>query len=872
MIKKYKLRGNYLNYRIRKHIMQQNDTKDLVGFNPTQIEYDLIDGRSGTFTLSGKESLYFCLNEEEKRQVYLKLLVAFDKDTSQQRQKIIENFCQKERQKLQHRKIIESNTIIPSCTQKEYSVDQASHKGVYLLNLTQDGYPVPDFCILSSENHFLTSNERKKTIKQAVKNLELMTFQQLGSTVNPLIFAIRCAMPMYIPGVMPTFLNVGVTRAVYRSLIGLYNEDVANKIYLSNLQTIAHHLFDDIPEFPEIDQKNIKKQIDELYEKIAHRNAILLEDPYEQIYFIVKCAYQYYSRNQDLLLTFFRNKEKFPALIFQKMVWTVLGEDSYPGVLYSRHSRTGLGMQIESLPNIFGDKIMTGLIDTRDQEFFSRKELLNAFPAIYHFEPLLWELEKKLSSPVTVEFAAETRGNRYLFAVLQLNTSELTGRATLLSSIDLYQNKVIDAKRVVELVKPYHLNQIFSDRIDDRSFRFLKFFTKGVSILPRTAVSARIFFSPTKALEAKRHGDKVVICRESFIPADTLVMGEVDGILSLTPAAIHVVTACRGYGVPAFLNLEKFGVKLLGNMLVNKEGVKIKEGEFITISSKRQKIFIGKASFKQARFQNYLQGEKLEMEPKEERVFINMSRAFRVYDKMVENLQLQQIVKLDELTKLVRTNLRNKPEKAKDFMNSWFDSNVDLYVQQILESELGSHQDQHKLYKMLTLQRTILFFQKIIPTCRKQNKKGFSAGSFMLGRFLCLTHPVKFWQAMPGKNIARMVNEYILFEKYMNVLNQVGEREVNRARKQILNEGLGHINLKTGNAVIFITLKLSGKNLANIISFAKEENVDDETITLFELLKQPYGDFYNYNYAWSYGMLQDICKEAGIDVPKSDDV
>jgi phosphoenolpyruvate synthase/pyruvate phosphate dikinase len=707
-------------------------------------------------------------------------------------------------------------------------------------------------------------------MKQAIQNLEKMTGQKLGSDNAPLILAIRSAMPLYIPGVMPTFLNIGVTRNSYEALSKIYNRDVAAKIYLNNLQTIAFNLFDEQIKIDQIE--NVDSSIDRLYEMIRRKDEKLLTDPYHQIMFFLQRAHEYYEQNQDLLLTFFRNKQKYPSLILQKMVWTILDDESYPGVLYSRHSRTGLGIQIESLPNIFGDEIMTGLIDTDDHEFFDRESIKKEFPAVYHFEPLLWEMEKKLQSPVTVEFAAESHDNIYMFAVLQLNASELTGRATLLSAIDLYQKKIIDAKRVVSLIKPYHLTQIFSDRIDDRSFKFLKFFSKGVSILPRTAVSARIFFSPAKALEAKRHGDKVVICRDSFIPADTLVMGEVDGILSLTPAAIHVVTACRGYGVPAFLNLEKFGVKLLGNKLVNSEGLVINEGDWITISSKRQKIFIGKASFKQARFQRYLAGEKFDLAPKEERVFINMAKAFQIYDRLVENLRLEEIVRLDELTKLIRSNLRNKPEKAKRFMNSWFDSNIYLYIQQILESELGSHQDQHKLYKMLSLDRKIRFFQKIIPICQKDNLKGFTAGSFMLGRFLCLTHPVKFWQAFDESYIVRMLNEYILFEKYMNVLNQVGEREVNRARKQILNEGLGNIQLKTGNAIIFMTLKLAKKNMAKMIELCNLNDTDKETKLLLELLQKPYSEFYNFEYAWSIGMLKDLCKEAGIPLPKPEDI
>ena len=71
------------------------------------------------------------------------------------------------------------------------------------------------------------------------------------------------------------------------------------------------------------------------------------------------------------------------------MVWTIGNENSYPGVLYSCHSRTGVGRQIESYPDIFGEEIMTGHISSEDFEYFDRAEIKELFPAVYHFDPLL---------------------------------------------------------------------------------------------------------------------------------------------------------------------------------------------------------------------------------------------------------------------------------------------------------------------------------------------------------------------------------------------------------------------------------------------------------------------------------------------------
>ena len=109
---------------------------------------------------------------------------------------------------------------------------------------------------------------------------------------------------------------------------------------------------------------------------------------------------------------------------------------------------------------------------------------------------------------------------------------------------------------------------------------------------------------------------------------------------------------------------------------------------------------------------------------------------FSQLNKVVENLELDQISELDDLIKLIRNDLKKKPEKAKKIVNSWFDSNTEYYVEQILLSELGSHQDQNKIYDLFTPDRKVKFFKRAIQSCLDNNQKGFNAGSFMLGRFI----------------------------------------------------------------------------------------------------------------------------------------
>jgi len=169
-------------------------------------------------------------------------------------------------------------------------------------------------------------------------------------------------------------------------------------------------------------------------------------------------------------------------------------------------------------------------------------------------------------------------------------------------------------------------------------------------------------------------------------------MGEVDAIVSMTSAAIRVVTICQSYGLPALLNLEKYGVKLMdGHKLENADGQEIVQGEWVTISSRNRCIYKGTARFKPARLIRYMREEHVELETDEVEAFDQMAQAYRQYNELISNLKLNQILSLTEIIRLVVLEFRGETEKAKNLVNSWFDHNSDLYVEGVFQSDMGDH-------------------------------------------------------------------------------------------------------------------------------------------------------------------------------------
>jgi hypothetical protein len=254
------------------------------------------------------------------------------------------------------------------------------------------------------------------------------------------------------------------------------------------------------------------------------------------------------------------------------------------------------------------------------------------------------------------------------------------------------------------------------------------------------------------------------------------------------------------------------------------------------------------------------------MEPKEEKVFVNMAQAYAAYREILNTLKSEEAMTLSDLVKLIRNDYDQEPQKAGEFVNGWFDAHTEYYFAEILKSGLGSHMDQHKIYSLLTVERKILFFKNMIQKCRKEKLGGFSAGAFMLGRFLCQMHPLPFWCAFDPAGIVFMLNEFILFEKYMQVLYEFGERHLSRTRNRILTDDLNTVSLSAMDPEAFVTLKLSSPDW-NVLTSLIRENCDKDTHLLVKLLRQPYGELYNYTLPWSMEKLSAVCAANNVAVP-----
>ena len=774
------------------------------------------------------------------------------------------------------RALVENALVIPYTSTAAFGEEQVSHKGAILMDLSRRGFATADFNLLAAGAFGLTAAELEHAVHDVVHNLEVLTGRRLGDARDPLLVAMRSAVSEYIPGFMPTYLNVGLTPEVLPGLPARYGLDGAARIRLNNRKTILEALdpqayasleADLEPDLTRAEAETLVCRVEGL---IARRAPELLVDAFAQIHFFLGRAYRYYTDHLDVLRNFMRRETHYPAVIFQRMVCSVIDDRSYAGVVYSRDPASGQGVFLQYAKAAFGEDLMTGRLVPRERHFSSRDETRRDFPAVYHFWNRLFQLEDIFQGPVMVEFT----GVHGTFTILQVNAAEMTGSAMLTAVIDLHREGRMTAERVREVIKPYHVRQIESDAIDPASIRSLEPFARGVAVLPRSVVTGRLSFS-VAAGSTPGQGDPscAILAKDRFTPQDAMDMQRVRGICSLSPAAIHVVTTAQNLGIPALLNLVADGVRLdrAGRRLVNAAGRELCEGDWVTISSRHRTLYAGRAVFAPARLLRFMAGEAVELTATERPRFERLADYYRQYRRILESVDASGFASIEDLGHAIRYGeLRGDPARAREFVNRCFDARSEDLVRRLLETTLGMHLVNLTAFALLTDDRKVRLFRMAAASCLRRGLSGYHAGAFVVGSLLDPRSPIAFWERLRPPEIGFLINEWVQHQKYLDVLDSLGEKRVALARDMILSGGLGDLPNLSATVTWFLPLKLSCVDLDEVRR-ALPAGADPQTIELVELLRRPYRALVDFDDERSVGPLRQVCEAEGVPLPGPDD-
>ncbi|MFO7616749.1 MAG: hypothetical protein R6V75_05815, partial [Bacteroidales bacterium] len=215
------------------------------GYLPPDVDYETGDGRRHSILVRDYDVRYLDRTDPEPACAHLARIHRARRGDDTDRE-ILERLTTDLSVRIAARffkgDLVENDRVVPYTTEGEHSEAQISSKGAVLLALSRRGFATPDFNFLTAAVYGLPLAERHVCLRDAIRNLEQLSGRALGDPVNPLLVAMRSAMPNYLPGFMPTYLNVGLTPAVLPGLPGRYGEAATSRIRLSNRRTILEAL------------------------------------------------------------------------------------------------------------------------------------------------------------------------------------------------------------------------------------------------------------------------------------------------------------------------------------------------------------------------------------------------------------------------------------------------------------------------------------------------------------------------------------------------------------------------------------------------------------------------------------------------------
>jgi hypothetical protein len=333
------------------------------------------------------------------------------------------------------------------------------------------------------------------------------------------------------------------------------------------------------------------------------------------------------------------------------------------------------------------------------------------------------------------------------------------------------------------------------------------------------------------------------------------------------------VTTAQNLGIPALLNLEESGVRIDAGAgrLLGRNDMEIREGDWVTISSRYRTLYVGRAVYAPARLLRFMNGEPVEIAPEEIARFKLLAEDYRQYRSILERVDASQFESLQDLGHAIRYGeLRDDEGRAAAFVNRCFDQNAQKLVLELLRATLGMHLINRTAFTRLTADRRVLLLRSVAAHCLAHGLSGYEAGAFVVGCLIEPESPPSFWKRFAPDEVAFLINEWVLHQKYLRLLNEVGEKRISRARSFILTRGLATVCISGSEAASFVSLKLSGADL-NEVRRRIPEGSDPQTAEIIETLGKAYGVLFDYADASSLEHLRRVCASESIPLPDPDE-
>ena len=523
-------------------------------------------------------------------------------------------------------------------------------KGANLAEMNLIGVPVPPGFTITTEvcsEYYDLGKDKvvellKSDVEKAIANIETLMNSKFGDVANPLLVSVRSGARASMPGMMDTILNLGLNDEVveglsrktnnprfawdsYRRFVQMYGDVVlgmkpTNKEDIDPFEAIIEEVKEakGVKLDNELDVEDLKALVAKF--KMAVKAQTGKDFPtsvYEQLWGAICAVFDSWMNERAIL---YRKMEGIPAewgtaVSVQAMVFGNMGDTSATGVCFSRDAGNGEDLfNGEYLINAQGEDVVAGIRTPQqitkigsqrwaERAGISEEDRVAKYPSMEEAMPEIYrqldELQTKLENHYhdmqDMEFTVQ-EGKLWF---LQTRNGKRTGAAMVKIAIDLLHQGMIDEKTALKRIEPNKLDELLHPVFDKVAEKQAKVWVKGLPASPGAATGQIVFFADDAA---KWHADgkKIVMVRIETSPEDLAGMAVAEGILTARGGMTsHAAVVARGMGKCCVSGAGALEIDYK-NKTVEVDGIKLKEGDYISINGTTGTVYVGKVETKAA--------------------------------------------------------------------------------------------------------------------------------------------------------------------------------------------------------------------------------------------------------------------------------
>ena len=523
-------------------------------------------------------------------------------------------------------------------------------KGANLAEMNLIGVPVPPGFTITTEvcsEYYDLGKDKvvellKSDVEKAIANIETLMNSKFGDVANPLLVSVRSGARASMPGMMDTILNLGLNDEVvegiirktgnarfawdsYRRFVQMYGDVVlgmkpTNKEDIDPFEAIIEEVKEakGVKLDNELDVEDLKVLVAKFKAAVkAQTGKDFPTSAYEQLWGAICAVFDSWMNERAIL---YRKMEGIPAewgtaVSVQAMVFGNMGDTSATGVCFSRDAGNGEDLfNGEYLINAQGEDVVAGIRTPQqitkigsqrwaERAGISEEDRVAKYPSMEEAMPEIYkqldELQTKLENHYhdmqDMEFTVQ-EGKLWF---LQTRNGKRTGAAMVKIAIDLLHQGMIDEKTALKRIEPNKLDELLHPVFDKVAEKQAKVWVKGLPASPGAATGQIVFFADDAA---KWHADgkKIVMVRIETSPEDLAGMAVAEGILTARGGMTsHAAVVARGMGKCCVSGAGALEIDYK-NKTVEVDGVKLKEGDYISINGTTGTVYVGKVETKAA--------------------------------------------------------------------------------------------------------------------------------------------------------------------------------------------------------------------------------------------------------------------------------